>query len=299
MSNNVCNKNIKKRDIRNALIRAGVPVNRTANLNEDNDNYDENSKNNVYNQYISSITTCDARCQSQNRINNKLKRIYLDAKLNAKTAPEKKDNAFEKYFVSTYGKAEYNEVLNNKYEREIKQLTDDEKIKYDIKKEKILLTLENFDKNIALNSKLNELIEINLIENNELIQKIDSINSTINTNERKTYYNSQQLNNLTTWKKYTMRYLLLLYVLLFAAIIIINRTALNYKVIIKFLILLLIPLLFIPIVTRIILTFYNFITKDASNMGPAQLLTKILLETGDEMKMFFGIFYAPMEILAL
>ena len=147
--------------------------------------------------------------------------------------------------------------------------------------------MENFDKNIALNSKLNELIEITLVKNNELIEKIDTINSTINTNERKSYYNSQQLNNLTNWKKYNMRYLLVLYILLCTSVVMIKRNNLNYKLFIKLLILLIIPLLFIPIITRTILTFYNFITKDASNMGPAQLLAKILLETGDEIKMFF------------
>lgn len=286
MSKRRCDKKFKKRNIRNALIRAGVPVNRNTNLQEDEDDYNDDEESNIFGQYISNITSCDARCQAENRRNEILKRSYLSAKENVKTAPVKRDVAEERYYVSAFGQAEYNETLNEKYKNEIKNKTVNEKKNFNNQKENLLLVLENFDKNISLNSKLNELIEITLIENNELIEKIEKINSTINTNERKTYYNSQQLDSLIKWKKYTMRYLFFIYLILFAIIVMINRNALNFMLFVKILLLLLIPLLFVPIITRIVLNLYNLVTNDASNMGPVQLLTKILLEIGDEMKLF-------------
>ena len=60
-----------------------------------------------------------------------------------------------------------------------------------------------------------------------------------------------------------------------------------------------IPLLLLPILTRFMLSLYNFFNDDASNMGPAQLISKFILETSDEFKLFFGALYAPMELLLL
>jgi len=93
--------------------------------------------------------------------------------------------------------------------------------------------------------------------------------------------------------------LFLFYALLLAIILIVKKNNVDYKLFVKFLILILIPLLLLPIVTRVILTFYNFINEDAGNMGPAQLISKIILETTDQFKLFLGVFYAPAELLAL
>jgi hypothetical protein len=288
------NCQVNPTDIQNALKTAGVPV---------NDNVNNNNYNNVnglnYQQFINDITSCDARCQEQNRTNELLRLKYVDAKNNVITAPSKRDVSEKDYYTTAFGEGEYNQILSDKYNAEIKKTTDEEKVNFNSQKENLSLVLENFDKNIDLNTRLNELIEITLIENNEFIEKIDAINSTIDTNERKTYYNEQQINDLIKWKTYTMRYLFFIYIVLFVMIVMLNRTELNYKLIIKFFILMLIPLLLIPIVTRTILTFYNWITKDSSEMSPVQLLTKIMLESGDEMKIFFGVFYAPIELFAL
>jgi hypothetical protein len=81
-------------------------------------------------------------------------------------------------------------------------------------------------------------------------------------------------------------------------ILIVKKNNLYYKLFVKFLILILIPLLLLPIVTRVIVTFYNFINDDVG-MGPAQLISKIILETTDQFKLFLAIFYAPAELLAL
>lgn len=300
MSKIQCQKKFKKRNIRKALIRAGVPVNINANLDDDDLDYNEDDGNDdIFTQYISNITSCDARCREENRRNEILRMTYENAKQNVVTAPSKRNVAEKNYYTSVYGQGEYNELLEERYKNEIKQTTNNERNNFNLKKERLLLILENYDKNIALNSKLNELVEITLMDNNQLIEKIEKITSTINTNERKTYYNDQQLINMKKWKVYTMRALFLLYAILFISIIVSKKNNLNYKIFVKFILLLLIPLLLIPILTRIILTFYNFITNDASNMGPLQLISKILLESSGEFKLFFETFYAPIEILAL
>lgn len=294
---------VSRSKLKSALIRAGVPINKRAKIKSSRrskrryvDDYDEDED---IDEYISNITRCDARCRRENRRNELLRLTYVNAKENVVVAPAKRDTAEKNYYTTVFGQATYNEILNDKYEDEIKTITQDEKNNFNSQKNTTLLILENYDKNILLNNKLNELIERTLIDNNELIEKIDNLHSTINTNERKVYYNDQQINNLQKWKKYTLRILFLFYVLLLAIILIVKKNNVDYKLFAKFLILILIPLLLLPIITRVILTFYNFINDDAGNMGPAQLISKIILETTDQFKLFLGVFYAPAELLAL
>ena len=296
---------VSRSKVKNALIRAGVPINKRAKIKSSRrskrryvDDYDDEDDEDI-DEYISNITRCDARCRRENRRNELLRLTYVNAKENVSVAPAKRDTAEKNYYTTVFGQATYNEILNNKYEDENKTMTQDEKNNFNSQKNTTLLILENYDKNILLNNKLNELIERTLIDNNELIEKIDNLHSTINTNERKVYYNDQQINNLQKWKKYTLRLLFLFYALLLAIILIVKKNNVDYKLFVKFLILILIPLLLLPIVTRVILTFYNFINEDAGNMGPAQLISKIILETTDQFKLFLGVFYAPAELLAL
>ena len=275
-------------------MEAGVPINNDASVEKDDD-----FLNDDYDDYISNITRCDKRCQAENKRNEILRLVYNDAKQNVITAPRKKDIAEKRYYTTAYGQAEYNELLNEKYTDEIKDTVEKEKNDFNSKKENLLLLLQQFDKNISLNNKLNELNEITLNENNDLIEKIEKINSTINTNERKVYYDNQQVDNLKKWKKYTLRYLFILYALILFMILRREKNNLNYLIVIKFIVLLLIPLLFIPVITRIIITFYNWINNDSQHLTPFELLSKIALETSDEFQLFFGAFYAPLEILAL
>jgi len=284
----------RRRKIKNALMKAGVPINKDTGVEEDDENFNDD-----YDGYISNITRCDERCQSENKRNEILRSLYRDAKQNVRTAPRKKDIAEKKYYTTAYGQAEYNEILNEKYTSEIKDTVEKEKNNFNSKKEKLLLLLQHFDKNISLNNKLNELNEITLNENNDLIEKIEQIKSTINTNERKVYYDNQQVDNLKKWKKYTLRYLFILYALILFMIIRREKGNLNYKILIRVIILLLIPLLFIPVITRAIIAFYNWINNSSQNLSPFELLSKIALETSDEFQLFFGVFYAPLELLAL
>lgn len=300
MSKAQCKKNFKKRNIRKALVSAGVPINMKSNVEDDEQDYnDDDDYNNSFTRYISNITQCDARCRAENRRNEILRMNYQQAKTNVVRAPIRRNVAEKDYYTAVYGEGEYIGLMEDRYKNKIKQITDSEREKFNDKKENILLVLENYENNIELNSKLNELIEITLMENNELIEKIDKISSTINTNERKTYYDEQQIKNLKKWKVYTMRFLFILYVVIFISIIVVNKNNLSFALFLKFTILLLIPLLLIPMLTRFLLTFYNFINKDASNMSLLQLISKLIFEFFDEFKLFFTAFYTPMELLVL
>jgi hypothetical protein len=246
-----------------------------------------------------SVTKCDSACKEKKRQQQLLAIKYQGAKTNVKTAPSKLDVAEKNYYVGIYGQSEYNDLLLERYSNEINEISINEKNIFNGQKENMLLLLEYYEKNILLNEKINVLIKKNITENNILINKIDDIISRRNTNERVIHYDDQQLQNVKKWKKYNLYFLIFIYITLFSLLLIFRRDLLSYKIILLFIVLLIIPLFLIPSITRLILSLYNWIGDDTSNMGVNQLLYKILLEMSDELKIFFGIFAAPIEFLAL
>lgn len=260
-------------------------------------NYQNNRGDKAIN--IATANKCDKACKEKQRQRELLISQYQVAQTNVKTAPPNFDVAEKNYYVGIYGQTEYNNLLLDRYRNEIKNNTNNEKQIFNGQKENMLLLLEYYEKNILLDEKLNILIKKNITENNILINKIDDIISRRNTNERVIHYDDQQLQNVKKWKKYNLYFLIFIYIILFLLLFIFRRDLLSYKIILLFIILFIIPLLLIPSITRLILSLYNWINDDASNIGANQLLYKILLEMSDELKLFFGFFAGPIEFLAL
>ena len=261
--------------------------------------YQNNSRGGDKDIYFDPVTECGAACKEKKRQQLLLTLKYQGAKTNIKIAPSKLDVAEKNYYVGIYGQSEYNDLLLERYSNEINEISINEKNIFNGQKENMLLLLEYYEKNILLYEKINGLIKKNITENNILINKIDDIISRRNTNERVIHYDDQQLQNVKKWKKYNLYFLIFIYIILFSLLLIFRRDLLSYKIVSLFIVLLIIPLLLIPSITRLILSLYSWIDADASNMGVNQLLYKILLEMYDELKLFFGIFAAPIEILAL
>jgi len=248
---------------------------------------------------IASANKCDKKCREKIRQQQLLIAQYNVARTNVKTAPPKFDVAEKNYYVGIYGQTEYNDLLLERYTKEIKNITNNEKKIFNGQKENMLLLLEYYEKNILLNEKLNILIKKIITENNILINKIDDIISRRNTNERVIHYDDQRLHNVKKWKKYNLYFLIFIYITLFLLLFIFRRDQITYKIILLFIILFIIPFFLIPSITRVILSTYNWIDDDVSNMGANQLLYKILFEISDELKLFFGFFAGPIEFLAL
>lgn len=292
--------------IYNALINSGLKVNRST-FNRNNRN-NRNSKNmstsrfsnnpndpaNLYGININSLVSCDAACQEEKRKKELLYMKYVDAEENVRNAPNKLDNAEKEYYLSVYGQAEYNNILMNRYKKEINTKNSNEMNSFNDKKKNILLLLENYNKNISLNNKLDELIKTTLDENNDLIEKIDKINTNINTNERRVYYDDKQVEKISFFKKIVTYILLIIYIIFFIILIFSKKELLNIKIVILFTILLIIPLFFIPILTRIILIVYNWINNSDTNIS----LSSFLLDIYDEFKLIFGALLSPIDFLA-
>lgn len=141
---------------------------------------------------------CGPDCEKQKKT-SELYQDYLNSQTNYLTAPEQVKTAAKKYYVETRGTAAYNDFNKN-------QLT----ITADLISEKLS---EKFNQQISDAHSFNKLYNTDLInaentqelykyyldKNKTLISDVTKASSDIYTNDRRSYYESQELENLEWW----------------------------------------------------------------------------------------------------
>ena len=154
---------------------------------------------------------CGPTCQKL-KITEELKQKYLDAQTNLKVAPIQVEQTKKNYYIYTEGSSHYNDML----EGELK-----------LKAENISVLLgENFNGEIAgaltMNTYLNtalinssytqELLKSYTDKNQEMKLLLKNRYGDILTNDRKTYYETDAVNNLQMWYKlwWSIYYLLVI-----------------------------------------------------------------------------------------
>ena len=145
-----------------------------------------------------SAISCGPSCQKL-KITDELKQKYLDAQTNIKTAPIKLEETKKNYYVYTEGRPFYDNMLE-----------DDLKMKSD--KMSVLLS-ENFESEVSnaetmntyyntalINSGYTKQLLVELSKKNKIMRdRLRLTHSDILTNDRKTYYETEALNNLKEW----------------------------------------------------------------------------------------------------
>jgi hypothetical protein len=278
------------KQIYNALINSGLKPNQYTFSNGKGNAQPSINLNN-----ISQYNSCGFKCQAEKKKNQGLYTKYIDAGANLRNAPNNLSSAEKNYYINVLGQSRYNDLLMEKYKSEIKKIVFDEKNLFSIKKKNIVMLLDYYKKNILLNEKLDELIENTIKENKSIIDTTNKIVTTKNTNERIVYYDNKQIEYIKNMKKINVYLLLILYILFISGILIFRKDLLNKKLILFFSILLIIPLFFIPVITRFLLTIYNWITNNSNNDNNVSV--KLLFDIYNEFKLFLGFFYSPIDFL--
>ena len=153
--------------------------------------------NNLLDQSTQSIL-CGPTCQKEKTTNN-LKQKYLDAQTNLQTAPIQLENAKKIYYEYSYGDPYYENILEDDLQKKAETIAS--------------LLSENFNDEISTSLTMNsyysselmsydkivELYEKYIEENEKLVLLLRESQGDILTNDRKTYYETDALNNLTFW----------------------------------------------------------------------------------------------------
>tara|TARA_B110000114_G_scaffold184244_1_gene227442 strand:- start:310 stop:1101 length:792 start_codon:yes stop_codon:yes gene_type:complete len=163
----------------------------------------EKSHINNFNEMIDHATKrilCDSKCQRVKKI-KQLKDMYLESKQLTVTAPDRERTAFKRYYEFLYGAKKFNEVTVEKFTKEADH-------RASLYSEKFSEEVKNIEKDITyihtISKNYNNLMdyEKKLIRDNEQLMKLTKTTSAdIITNDRKSYYENQGVDQLHFYNK--------------------------------------------------------------------------------------------------
>jgi hypothetical protein len=164
--------------------------------------FDMNQYNTLVEQASEAIM-CDSECRRQNEI-EKLKQQYLDAETNMNTAPAQFQEARQNYLTFTQGDAVYSENMEAELQETSQTIADEFSQKFDEDSAKIETQIDTYN-GLFLNFKnVFELYEKYKKENIKLFNRLKNETNDVLTNERKTYYEDQQIDNLKSFYFYIL-----------------------------------------------------------------------------------------------
>jgi len=153
--------------------------------------------------------TCNSDCQKE-REAERLEQVYLDAETNVASSDAELSNALQEYVVYTQGSSAYNEMIESKLQDEAEVIADTFSDNFNEDVEKIQTQIDSLDTVVTSYDYAVELLNKYLIENKELFNELKDESNDVLTNERKTYYENQQIDNL---KFYYLYFLIGIYVI--------------------------------------------------------------------------------------
>lgn len=229
---------------------------------------------NTLNSAISSVNNsvaCGADCQAQKR-DETLRRAYLSAKDNVKNAPTKLQIAEKEYYVKTKGEDFYNNLLEKRYTNEAQELKEKQTLKHKKQMKEIKTLNKDLDANMIYYKRINMLRNNLIKQNRKLKREINDEIASIETNDRKTYYETQQLTSQNSWTNlFLVFYWMLLIAFIFVSLFIKNGFK-NWRVWLQILVLVLLPYIGISLFISIIIyifdvleTIWIMITGQSSN----------------------------------
>ncbi len=184
------------------------------------------------NSFIDSATAaiaCGPDCQ-ENKKAEQLKNTYLNAQSNLLLAEPQYQVAKQNYFTFVNGEGRYAEMLKDEMQKKAAIISDQYKKTFNEEVDKINIQLDTYD---GLEVNYKNVVELNhkyKKENKRLFEKLKEESNDITTNERKTYYEEQQIESLNTYYSYLFWFIYAISVLCFIIFSLIYPTQTSFKV---------------------------------------------------------------------
>jgi len=177
--------------------------------------------------------TCGPDCQKARR-SEELKQKFLDAEANTNTAPAQLAAAAKEYYIYTQGEAGYRQYLKRQATAQAKVIATRTKTSFASASAKLKAMTKDYERLHIIYTNTLTLYEKYLLENRNLQQEINRINTDTVTSDRKSFYEGQGVDNLNNW--YILLkwiYIILIVVYIFGMIL----AGSSYSFLTKFLIL--------------------------------------------------------------
>jgi len=167
------------------------------------------SKLNSFIQQASNTIMCNTECQKQKQA-EKLKKAYLKSQETLASAPSQLHTTQRNYVVYTQGQTAYDELQDRELDEKATVIVDAFKENFDEEVTKIQSQISSYNGLLMNYKNVLELLMKYKKENGELFKDIKTETNDVLTNERKSYYEDQNIGSL---KFYYFYFLLTIYVI--------------------------------------------------------------------------------------
>lgn len=165
-----------------------------------------------------SALICGPSCQKE-KITKELKQKYLDAQTNLKTAPDQLEKTKRNYVIYSQGESKYNAIQEEELKKIAEEISSNITTLFDDELTNAY-TMNSYLETATTNSEYTEdLLEIYLKQNEDLMKQLKESQSDIVTNDRKTYYENEAIDNLSLWYILFWRSFYLVYIILFLTLL--------------------------------------------------------------------------------
>ena len=210
---------------------------------------------------------CGPDCQ-KTKITDELKQKYLDAETNVQIAPTKLEQTKKNYYVYKEGRPFYDNMLEDELKQKAEKISEllGESFNEEVSS---ALTMNQYLNTALINSQYtSELFKKYSSENQELKLQLRNSRGDILTNDRKTYYETDALNQLQLWYRFWW-YIYYILILVFTIALVVSPSQLTMiKKVVIFVLLLFYPY-YIDYIVRwvqgIYKNIYNSLPKNVYN----------------------------------
>jgi hypothetical protein len=235
--------------------------------------YNENDFNALI-EKVNDTVSCGESCQRR-RNTHKLRLDYEKALDNYKSLPTDILEKEKAYYISSKGIDYYDRLMHRRYEKEARML----KVNNENEHRKLVSDMRSKNqiyRNITeYNSRLIELKKRIEDDNTLLKTKLDEYSTTVNINNRKTYYGNQQNDYIGKWNKYAYTLFFLVFIIFIIKLIIVEKKYMDKMVWFKIIIVLLIPFAILPAIKFVLIYLYNSIFKPGKSADEWKLIQMI------------------------
>lgn len=214
---------------------------------------------NKFNSFLDKATKsilCGPECQKE-QTTEELKKKLLNAKTNLILAEPQYNNAKKNYYTFVSGENGYDEIIEKEYTDTANNVILEYKTSLQDEINKIKTQLQTYN-GILINFKnVEDLNNKYKKENVLLFKNLKEKSNDILTNERKTYYEDQEINSLTNFYSYVLIIIYIIVVIGFGAFSFIYPSNMNWKIrFILFIVFIILPYISTWILGKIIQVIY-------------------------------------------
>jgi len=230
--------------------------------------FDLNKFNTVMSQASDAIL-CNSDCR-QKRQSEKLKQNYQNAQTNLASASNQVQVAERNYVTFTQGEPAYNELQDNQLQQQAQIIADKFNENFNEETNKIRSQINTYNGLLINFKNIFDLERKYKKENEELYKELKEETNDVLTNERKTYYQDQNIDSLKFYYYYFLLSIYVIFVLCFAAFSLMYPSQTSWKVRLA----LLVIFIALPFVSTWILGKIIYLIYEAYNLLPKNVYNK-------------------------